>query len=260
MAQITCPNCGKQLPEDAKNCPYCGYAIPTEGNASEKVDNKPESKQEEVRVKEIWVCPDCGFEMTDEKESCPNCACPKSFFEHKQVNEIISLKTETDDVKGKNPKWITFLVLALVVIAGITIANGVVKQKKYEAAQEAAREAEYQRRVEEEQRQKRQKEKRINNLKNIISGNTYSISKSSLYSYSTRNEFNYSFKSNGSGTWKFYEVSAFGYDLKYSGTIRWWIDDEERLVVKDNEGNTDYFSIHSGYIEHNNGDKFYREY
>lgn len=257
MAQITCPKCGKQLPEDAKFCSYCGCTISTESSTSEKVEENTESRQEEVCMKDIWVCPDCGLEMEEEKESCPYCACPNSFFEHKQVDrKTVVLADGAKTEKKKTPKWIYFVILAIVAYGGFVVADGISQHRK----EEAAREAEYQRRVEEEQRQKKLKEERINNLKYTISGNTYSCSRASLYSYSVRNEFYYYFRSNGSGTWKFYEISAFGYDLKNSGTISWWIDDKEYLVVKDNEGNTDYFTIYSTYIQHNNGDKYLRQY
>ena len=96
-------------------------------------------------------------------------------------------------------------------------------------------------------------------LASCVAGKTFSCSKGSLLSPSIRNEYVYYFKDNGSGTWKFYDVSAFGSSLRYSGTIKWWIDDEERLVVKTNEGDTDYFTIGSGYID-NHGDIFRREY
>ena len=260
MAQNTCPKCGKQLPEDAKFCSYCGCTISTESSAPEKVEDNTEVKQEEVRVKDIWVCPDCGFEMTEEEESCPNCACPKSLFEHKQVNERISLKTETDDVKAKTPKWITFLVLALVAFAGITIANGVIQDKKYEAAQEAqeaAREAEYQRRVEEEQRQKKLKEERIRDLRHIIAGNSYSRRTTAIYSDYMKDLVVFSFYGNGKGTLMIYLA---GFNSKSVTEVSWWINDDEKLAVRSSDG-TDYFRIHPGYIEATlGGDKFYKEY
>lgn len=214
MAQITCPNCGKQLPEDAKNCPYCGGAIPEESIIPESIEKNSETNKD-------------------------------------------PLKTETEDVERKNPKWVTYLVLAIVVIAGIAIANGLVKQKQEEAAQ-AAREAEYQQRLEEERQQKKLKEERIRQIENMISGKSYSCSKGSLVSYAMRDELVYSFDRGGNGTFMLYWVSMAGYDLKNRETISWWINDDEELVVS-HHGDRVIFTIGSGYIKANNGDKFYKE-
>lgn len=121
MAQITCPKCGKQLPEDAKFCSYCGCSIPTESSAPEKVEENAESRQKEVRVKDIWVCPDCGLEMTEEKESCPNCACPKSAFEHKQVEEpqVEDNNGECKDGKKKNHVKPLLICISILFIIGL---------------------------------------------------------------------------------------------------------------------------------------------
>ncbi|WP_297819698.1 DUF4767 domain-containing protein [uncultured Lactobacillus sp.] len=54
-----CPNCGKQVKEDADFCPYCGHQF---------VPVKPKQK----------YCPNCGKPVKTDAEFCPNCGEPIS--------------------------------------------------------------------------------------------------------------------------------------------------------------------------------------
>lgn len=162
MAQITCPDCGELLPSSANFCPNCGCPLHSKEIKNGKTDNE-ESKQLEERVmrmRDIWVCPDCGLEMTEEKDNCPNCACPNSLFVHKQVEGKTALIIEYNNVKKKTPRWVYFVIIGLVAYGGLVVADGISRhrsEKAEEAAREAVRKAEYQKRVEEEQRQKKRK-------------------------------------------------------------------------------------------------------
>jgi len=50
-----------------------------------------------------------------------------------------------------------------------------------------------------------------------------------------------------------------GFNKKGYTTISWWINDDEELVISNSDG-TEYFTIRPGYIETDNGVKFFREY
>lgn len=92
-------------------------------------------------------------------------------------------------------------------------------------------------------------------LEDYVSGNTFSCSDASLYSDNVLNKMVYYFASDGTGTWKFYEISVYGTNLKYSGSIQWRINDDKKLVINDNEGNTDYFTVSYSYIK--SGDNYF---
>ena len=50
---IKCPECGRDISDQAKNCPHCGYPI----------------------EKKIY-CPECGAEVAETDETCAKCGYP----------------------------------------------------------------------------------------------------------------------------------------------------------------------------------------
>ena len=98
-------------------------------------------------------------------------------------------------------------------------------------------------------------------LESYVSGHTFSCSDVSLYSDKVltdvlNDEMVYYFASDGTGTWKFYESSRiYGTNLICSGSIQWQINDDKKLVVTNNNGNTDYFTVSYNYIK--TGDSYY---
>lgn len=55
MAMTTCPNCGEQILDKAKQCVHCGVVL------------IPEEKK---------YCQDYGAELEEGMESCQKCGCP----------------------------------------------------------------------------------------------------------------------------------------------------------------------------------------
>ena len=153
------------------------------------------------------------------------------------TNEV---KKEVADEKSQERRasMIRLIIFIVVVVAIVFIA-------KPENQQESVRQGE----TEKVESVNKQLESEERELEGYVSGHTFSCSDASLYSDNVRNEMVYYFASDGTGTWKFYEISVYGTNLKYSGSIQWRINDDKKLVVNDNEGNTDYFTVTYSYIK-----------
>lgn len=52
---MKCPDCGRDIPEGARVCPYCGKRL--------------------IRIKPKSICPNCGAEVPDGASACPGCGC-----------------------------------------------------------------------------------------------------------------------------------------------------------------------------------------
>ena len=159
------------------------------------------------------------------------------------TNEV---KKEVADEKSQERRasMIRLIIFIVVVVAIVFIA-------KPENQQESVRQGE----TEKVESVNKQLESEERELEGYVSGHTFSCSDASLYSDNVRNEMVYYFASDGTGTWKFYEISVYGTNLKYSGSIQWRINDDKKLVVNDNEGNTDYFTVTYSYIK--SGDNYF---
>ena len=149
-----------------------------------------------------------------------------------------------EESRERRVSMIRLIIFIIVVVAIIFIA-------KPGNQQESVRRGE----TEEVESVNKQVTSEKRELEGYVSGHTFSCSDASLYSDNVRNEMVYYFASDGTGTWKFYENSVYGTNLKYSGSIQWRINDDEKLVVNDNEGNTDYFTVTYSYIK--SGDNYF---
>ena len=52
---MKCPDCGRDIPDNARVCPFCGKRI--------------------IRIKPKSICPNCGAEVPDGASVCPGCGC-----------------------------------------------------------------------------------------------------------------------------------------------------------------------------------------
>lgn len=59
-----CPNCGKQVKEDATFCPNCGHKF-VQKNQKPILQPEPKPSQK--------FCPNCGKTVKSNAEFCPNC-------------------------------------------------------------------------------------------------------------------------------------------------------------------------------------------
>ncbi|MFW5907497.1 MAG: CARDB domain-containing protein, partial [Candidatus Natronoplasma sp.] len=99
-SEIECDVCGRGVPEDKKECPYCGVGLEKEVSltsspdveeqpeepASDSIDDAQEMEPEEETGEEgssssmdddiFYECDECGFLITEEVEKCPYCDTP----------------------------------------------------------------------------------------------------------------------------------------------------------------------------------------
>lgn len=64
MAMVKCPECDKEISENAVNCPGCGYPL------------KEMKKEEEKKKKQTIECPECHNMVDASTDICPNCGKP----------------------------------------------------------------------------------------------------------------------------------------------------------------------------------------
>ena len=58
MALMKCPDCGKEISEKAKKCPFCGSPLENE---------------------RLTTCPACGHAVSKKATACPNCGQPLEY-------------------------------------------------------------------------------------------------------------------------------------------------------------------------------------
>lgn len=83
------------------------------------------------------ICVECGLELEEGATKCPNCGCPAEQMVEQKKDEQPQ-KVEVNGVKvTKKVKLIIGIVVALLVVGGIT-AFGVTQYQKKKAAEEYA--------------------------------------------------------------------------------------------------------------------------
>ena len=120
MAMIVCPHCGEQVSDKAKKCVHCGEIL------------IPEEKK---------YCAECGAEIEAGMAVCQNCGCPVEDSEEHESDDRPQ-KVEVTGVKvTKKIKMIIGIVVAVLIVGGIT-AVGVTQYQKKKAAEEYAQRVE----------------------------------------------------------------------------------------------------------------------
>lgn len=61
MAMIKCPECGKEISDQSKECIHCGYSL---------------LKNEMEKDISYKICPECRQRVSNNVNSCPNCGLP----------------------------------------------------------------------------------------------------------------------------------------------------------------------------------------
>ncbi len=98
MALVKCRECGKEMSDQAKVCPHCGY------------DNF------------LFVCPECGYKIEDKSVlTCPNCGIKiKTGINKDKIKKVW--------LKNKN---ISLIVLVIVLIVISFIIFKVISNSQY---------------------------------------------------------------------------------------------------------------------------------
>ena len=100
LALIKCPECGKEISDNATNCPNCGYSFKNSKFCKfcgEKID------------KSCIICPKCGRQVED-------LSSDKSVIINNNVSANNSSNTQTNG-KEKN-KWVAFVLCLFLGIIG----------------------------------------------------------------------------------------------------------------------------------------------
>lgn len=107
MAKIKCKECNKEIEDNTKQCPNCGY--------KNKLD-----LDLYLKVKEYNKCPKCGNKISKNDSFCTKCGYKKNNFKSKTSNIKELIK-----VIYKRNKFISKIIIALIllVIIGVIYTN-----------------------------------------------------------------------------------------------------------------------------------------
>lgn len=106
---MNCPNCNKEISDNAKFCKYCGKKIENVNVISHSFEEK--KIEENLFIK----CPNCGKEMYEHKTFCTNCGNALNAADKKREIEIASEEELEKKPKGKKIKTILCLLCILMV-------------------------------------------------------------------------------------------------------------------------------------------------
>lgn len=102
MAMIKCPECGKEVSENAAKCPGCGYPI--------KSEKKKEKKMKEEKIE----CPECHEEVDAKSTVCPYCGNPLK-------NKIQLFIVKAQEFLHKKVGKATVIGVILLIVVGTVI-------------------------------------------------------------------------------------------------------------------------------------------
>lgn len=94
MALITCPSCGQEISDKAKQCVHCGAEV--------NLDNKPSK-----------MCVECGKTFDAEMQVCPFCGCPA------EKVEVVAAHTDNKKRNKKVPTIAAVVITLLVVLVAV---------------------------------------------------------------------------------------------------------------------------------------------
>jgi len=115
MSLIKCPECGKDISNEAPDCIYCGNPL-NQNMFNTNTTNVFNQQQEETTTQKL-LCSECGNQVNENDSVCENCGNPLSaFIENEILENVEKIKTTADIVK------LFFKILAYIsFIAGIII-------------------------------------------------------------------------------------------------------------------------------------------
>lgn len=115
MAMIKCTECGKDISDKAKNCPYCGKVF-----------------LEEVPVVKVIICSECGTVLSESDKVCHNCGCPVENDINNSKEKLQEVQISSVKVGSKTKKIIMALAIAVVLCAVVGIGYKVYSNQKAE--------------------------------------------------------------------------------------------------------------------------------
>lgn len=113
-----CINCGKQIPDNAKFCQWCGTPVQTENQAvgEQTASSQPTtgnsnttSERKEEFTGRVYKCPNCGQILDAFTEKCPACGYELRGMQSTGAVHDLEQKLEQIEaqrpVSGKNSLW-----------------------------------------------------------------------------------------------------------------------------------------------------------
>ena len=115
MAMIKCTECGKDISDKAKKCPYCGKVF-----------------LEEVPVVKVIICGECGTVLSESDKVCHNCGCPVENDMNNSKEKLQEVQISSVKVGSKTKKIIMALAIAVVLCVVVGIGYKVYSNQKAE--------------------------------------------------------------------------------------------------------------------------------
>lgn len=132
MALINCPECNKQVSDNANNCPHCGFEVRKhleemrlkkereELELKEKIKReKEEAKKNKLEAEKIKLerkltkeCLECGLLVPENSESCPHCG----FVFDERYQTYLETKKDLEILSHNMTLFIAPLILGIILI------------------------------------------------------------------------------------------------------------------------------------------------
>ena len=102
MALINCPECGRQISNQAEKCPGCGFPIG-------QMNPQPHYSQKQRQSVQMQTCPQCGLVHPVSQSICPRCGVMTRY------ERRIDYEKVAQDVKKKEDNNKSSAILGLVI-------------------------------------------------------------------------------------------------------------------------------------------------
>lgn len=109
MALINCPECGRQISNQAEKCPSCGFPI-------SRMNQQPNYAQIQEQSVQMQTCPQCGLVHPVSQSICPRCGAmtryEKGIDYEKAAQDV---KKEEDNNKSNAIFGLIISIVAMLV-------------------------------------------------------------------------------------------------------------------------------------------------
>lgn len=109
MALINCPECGRQISNQAEKCPGCGFPIG-------QMNPQPNYSQRQRQSVQMQTCPQCGLENPLSQSICPRCGAMIRYEKRIDYEKAAQdVKKEEDNNKSNAIFGLIISIVAMLV-------------------------------------------------------------------------------------------------------------------------------------------------